>query len=243
MTTTTLTATETPTQAQSHTHTHDDNGTALGENATLHEPISADGTPEPGRTYTVPARCGRAVRVKAGQTIRVTNTHGTQVCDTWIFNAAHLNEFLSFEHTRAYIDKVIPQVGDPLVTNQRRPIAELTADTSPGVHDTLIAACDLHRYKNLGVTGYHDNCADNMRLALKAIGLRAREVPQPFNLWMNIPVKPDYSIEWLPAVSKAGDYVDIKAAMDCVFVFSACPQDIVPINALHPVEVEFTVLA
>ncbi len=123
----------------------------------------------------------------------------------------HLSEFLSFEHTRAFIDKVIPQPGDPLITNQRRPIAELVADTSPGVHDTLIAACDLFRYKNFGVTEYHDNCADNMRLALKAIGLRAREVPQPFNLWMNIPIKPDYSIEWLPPVSKAGDYVDIKS--------------------------------
>jgi uncharacterized protein len=218
-----------------HSHSHDDNGTAHGENATLHEPISADGTPELGHTYTVPARCGRAVRLKAGQTIRVANPHGTQVCDTWIFNAEHLSEFLSFEHTRAFIDKLIPQVGDPLMTNQRRPIAELVADTSPGVHDTLIAACDLFRYKTLGVTGYHDNCADNMRLALKAIGLRAREVPQPFNLY--------YSIEWLAPVSKAGDHVDIKATMDCVVVLSACPQDIVPINALNPLEVEFTVLA
>ena len=49
-----------------------DNGTELGRNATLQEPISADGTPEPGKTYTVPARCGRAVRVKAGQTIRTS---------------------------------------------------------------------------------------------------------------------------------------------------------------------------
>lgn len=33
----------------------------------------------------------------------------------------------------------------------------------------------------------------------------------------------------------------IKALMDCVVVMSACPQDIVPINALNPVEVEFVV--
>ena len=233
----------THTHTHAHAHANDDNGTELGQNATLHEPISADGTPEPGKTYTVPARCGRAVRVKAGQTIRIANPHGTQVCDTWIFNATHLNEFLSFEHTRAYIDKIIPQPGDPLVTNHRRPIAELVADTSPGIHDTLMAACDLYRYRNLGVENYHDNCADNLRLALKAIGLRTREVPQPLNLWMNIPVKPDYTVDWLPPVSKAGDHVDIKAAMDCIVVMSACPQDIIPINALNPVEVEFTVLA
>ncbi|BFG78859.1 urea carboxylase-associated family protein [Paraburkholderia terrae] len=238
-----MSTTATHTHTHTHTHPSDDNGTELGQNATLHEPISADGTPELGKPYTVPARCGRAVRVKAGQTIRIANPHGTQVCDTWIFNATHLNEFLSFEHTRAYIDKIIPQPGDPLVTNHRRPIAELVADTSPGIHDTLMAACDLYRYQNLGVESYHDNCSDNLRLALKAIGLRTREVPQPFNLWMNIPVKPDYTVDWLPPVSKAGDHVDIKAAMDCIVVMSACPQDIIPINALNPVEVEFTVLA
>ena len=86
-----MSTTATHTHTHAHAHPSDDNGTELGQNATLHEPISADGTPEPGKTYTVPARCGRAVRVKAGQTIRISNPHGTQVCDTWIFNATHLN--------------------------------------------------------------------------------------------------------------------------------------------------------
>jgi len=221
-------------------HSHD-NGSELGRNATLETPISVDGIPEPGKNYLVPARCGRAVRVAAGQTIRISNPHGTQVCDTWIYRAAFQDEFLSFEHTRAYLDRLIPRPGDPLVTNHRRPIAEFVTDTSPGIHDTLIAACDLYRYRNLGVLGYHDNCADNMRLALKAIGLRAREVPQPFNLWMNIPIRPDYSIDWLPPASKAGDYVEFRAVMDCIVVMSACPQDIIPINALKPLEVQFVV--
>lgn len=222
---------------------HHDNGAALGVNATLAEPISIEGTPELGKTYTVPARCGRAVRLKAGEVIKIINTHGTQVCDTWLFNSDDLSEFLSMEHARAHIDRVIPKPGDELFSNRRRAIGKLLTDTSPGVHDTLIAACDLHRYTNLGVEGYHDSCADNMRLALQAIGLRAGEVPQPFNLWMNIPIKPDYSIDWLPPVSKAGDYVEIQAVLDCVVVMSACPQDIVPINDLNPVEVHFVVNA
>lgn len=158
-----------------------------------------------------------------------------------MFNAEDMSEFLSMEHARAFIDRIIPQPGDALVTNQRRPIGTLVADTSPGIHDTLIAACDLYRYTNLGVEGYHDSCADNLRLALNAIGLRSREVPQPFNLWMNIPVGADHGIQWLPPVSKAGDHVDIQASMDCVVVMSACPQDIIAINALNPVEVHFSV--
>jgi hypothetical protein len=62
--------------------------------STLHEPISEDGTPVIEKTYTVPARLGRAVRLNARETIRIANPHGTQVCHTWIFNAEHFNEFL-----------------------------------------------------------------------------------------------------------------------------------------------------
>ena len=105
-----------------------DNGSALGSNATLSSAISADGTPIPGELYTVPARCGCAVRLRKGQIIRIINTPGSQVCDTWLFNSDDLSEFSSMEHTRAYIDKIIPKEGDALVTNQRRPIGTLLTD-------------------------------------------------------------------------------------------------------------------
>lgn len=119
------------------------NGEPLGENPTLTSPISPDGTPCPGERYLVPARQGRAVRLRAGQAITVINTHGTQVCDFWAFSAANPDEFLSWEHARAWINAVLPRPGQDLATNRRRPILRLEEDTSPGVHDTLIAACDL----------------------------------------------------------------------------------------------------
>lgn len=220
-----------------------DNGTPCGVNPTLHNPISADGWPEPGKAYVVPARQGRAVRLRRGQSITVANTHGTQVCDTWAFNAANRAEFLSWPHARAWIDRAIPVPGDVLVTNRRRPILTLVSDTSPGVHDTLIAACDLFRYITLGVTDYHDSCADNLRLAMMAIGMPIGDVPQPFNLWMNTPVGADGRITWNPPVSRAGDTVVLRAEMDCIVAMSACPQDIVPINGVNraPVEVAFSV--
>ena len=80
---------------------------------------------------------------------------------------------------------------------------EVLSDSSGGVHDTLIAACDLYRYRELsGEEGreegyYHESCADNLIKGLiRDLGLEAEDVPggwvtpQPLNLFMNIPVHP-----------------------------------------------------
>lgn len=220
-----------------------DNATPLGTNATATTPISADGRPEPGRVYAVPAREGRAVRLAAGERLLLVNPHGTQVCDLWAFSAANPSEFLSWEHARAGLGRIAPKVGDALLTNRRRPILTLVEDTSPGVHDTVVAACDLFRYVGLGCTDYHDNCSDNLRMAMAAIGARAPEVPQPFNVWMNTPVGADGAIAWLPTVARPGDRVVLRAEIDCIVALSACPQDMIPINGadMRPLDLAFSV--
>lgn len=192
--------------------------------------------------HTIPARRGRAARLNAGQAIQIVNTHGHQVVDTWAFSAEDMGEFLSMEHLRPTIGTILPTKGHALVTNRRRPILLWEEDTSPGIHDTIIAACDDYRYGLLGCTGYHDNCTDNLHAALRAIGLKAPETPSPLNLWMNIPVGPDGAIQWGEPRSKPGDHVILRAVMDCVVVMSACPQDILPINGLNPVEAHYRVL-
>lgn len=220
------------------------NGDCDGFNATRVSPISTDGTPEIGRLYELPARQGRAVRLGAGQRLRIVNPHGTQVCDFWALCWPHTHEALSMEHLRAGLSRTMPRTGDVLVTNRRRPLLRLVHDSSAGVHDTLIAACDLPRYRMLGVQGYHDNCSDNLRMALHAIGVIPLAVPAPLNLWMNNPVSAAGEIGWMPPVSRPGDDVVFEALHDCVAVMSACPQDLVPVNGADcvPRELHFQVL-
>src|SRR6202158_370153 len=95
---------------------------------------------------TVPARRGKACHLRQGQSIRIINTHGEQVVDTWAFTAGMLTEFMSMEHTRATLTKMVPKVGDGLYTNRRRKILTMTEDSRLGAHDTLMAACDSARY-------------------------------------------------------------------------------------------------
>src|SRR5271168_494877 len=180
----------------------------------------------------IPARRGKAALVSAGQTVTVINTHGEQVVDTWAFNRANLAEFMSNEHTRAHSLHLVPRPGDVMRTNQRRPILTLIEDTSGGIHDTLVAACDRWRYELLGCPTYHDNCTDNLAEGLSELGLTPPETPSPLNLFMNIPVLDGNAIDVLPPVSTPGSYVTLRAEMDCLVAFSACPQDIVPVNGL-----------
>ena len=99
----------------------------------------------------IPARRGAAARVAAGQRVKVINTHGTQVVDTWAFSARDVSEWMSMEASRAWFLKLRASVGDTFFSNQRRPILSLVEDTSGGAHDTLMAACDAPRYRLLGV--------------------------------------------------------------------------------------------
>jgi uncharacterized protein len=179
---------------------------------------------------TIPARRGMAARVAAGQRIRVINTHGSQVVDTWAFSARDASEWMSMEASRAWFLRLAAAVGDTFVTNQRRPILTLVEDTSGGAHDTLIAPCDAPRYRLLGVEGHHDNCRDNLHAALAALGITVPATPSPLNLFMNIPWTADGRLAWGEPVSTPGSYVLFRAEMDLVVAFSACPQDILPIN-------------
>ena len=191
--------------------------------------------------HTIPARSGKAVRVEKGNAIRIVNTHGEQVVDTWAFRDGDLDEYMAMDATRAYNQRLSPIVGDPLVTNRRQPILTLEEDTSPGRHDTLMAACDRWRYGLLGVEGYHDNCADNLTHALAELGLQESHTPAPINLFMNIPWQMDGGLSWEAPLSRPGDYVLLRAEMDCVVAMSACPQDLLPINGKtgNPTEAHF----
>jgi uncharacterized protein len=194
-------------------------------------------------TIRIPAREGRAVRMSAGDRIRVIDPEGGQVADVFAFCADDLSEYHSAEHTRVFVNRLFPRVGEQFVTNRRRPILTLEADTSPGIHDMLCAACDPSRYEGLGVEGWHASCQENLQQAMAGLGHADVEIPQPINLFTNIGLGPDRELLWRPALTRAGDAVTMRAELDCIVVVSACPQDIVNINECRPGPLAIELLA
>lgn len=190
----------------------------------------------------IPGAEARAFQLPRGAQARIINLEGSQVVDAWAFRSDDFNEFLSNEHTRSCLQKLIPGVGDALYSNRRRPILTLAEDSSPGIHDLLLSACDIDRYRLLGVEGYHRNCADNLREALAAIGLELPEVPSPFNIFENVHIGESGELSIEPPLVKAGQGVTLQAELDIVLVLSCCPMDIALTNGpdlrSKPVSVE-----
>jgi len=197
----------------------------------------------PGRSdwQCLPARQGIAARVHAGQTISIINTSGRQVVDTWAFSSQDVDEWLSMEHSRVALSRIVPRVGDILLSNRRRPMLCLIEDTTPGNHDTLMAACDARRYELLGAVGHHDNCSDNLHAALRAMAMNTRIVPCPLNLFMHVPWSGDGRLSFERPTSAPGQYVSLRAECELVVALSACPQDMNPVNDFRPMDVHFVV--
>jgi uncharacterized protein YcgI (DUF1989 family) len=181
--------------------------------------------------HSVPARTAKAIRLRAGERVDVVNVLGGQVVDTWAFPVTGGYEYMSMEHSRIHHYRLMFKPGDVLLTNLLRPILRFEEDRSPGIHDTLCPACCAESYRlYYGVKGYHDNCSDNLRAAMKAEGVDVPAVPTPWNLFMHTVVENNTELKDHASGARAGDFVSLTADMDCFFAVSACPQDIIAIN-------------
>ena len=128
-----------------------------------------------GRTPIEP-RKGAHVTLKAKDSLKICNPHGTQVIDTWAFapisgldytstkdnTGPFAFRYLSMSHTRSSAGSLRLSPGDVLRDNARDPVLTLLEDTSGGVHDMLFAGCDAKRYKQLGIRGHHGSCKENL---------------------------------------------------------------------------------
>ncbi|MEL6288975.1 MAG: urea carboxylase-associated family protein [Pseudomonadota bacterium] len=171
-----------------------------------------------------------SVALQSGERVRITNAPGDQVIDTWAFAIDDPSQYMSMEHCRAWWLKLRPQVGDVFVTNRHNEILRLEHDTSPGEHDTLIAACNPDRYRVLGATRDHANCEANLHGELARHGLDTPVTPCPLNLFMNIPSHGSNGLSREAPTRVPGATVELSALRPVRVIFSACPMDMLPIN-------------
>lgn len=195
----------------------------------------------PGQTIyesTLPPRGKLAREIARGQVLRVIDLEGKQVGDLIAFNRLDLNEKFWISNTVRLNGTVYVTTGHVLYSELSNAMFTIVADTC-GRHDLLAGSCNAQIDKVRYGVDHHYGCVENFVAALAPYGVKREHVPMSLNLFMNCPIEANGSWTIATPISKPGDYVDMRAEMDCVFALSNCPQDLNPCNdgALKPLKV------
>lgn len=171
----------------------------------------------------IPPRSGTAFRLKQGQVLKVIDPQGEQVSDLIAANADDVAEILSNGRTFDYEETIRLTTGNRIWSNRSNPMLEIAED-SVGRHDFLLTPCSeatfRHFYPDKPV---HSGCFGNLAEALKPYGIGQDAIPTAFNLFMNVPLDGESGrLNVLPPVSKAGDFIRLRAMMDLVIGLTAC---------------------
>ena len=69
-------------------------------------------------------------------------------------------------------------------------------------------------------------------------------MPEPAQPLHEHSLDADGTVSFDPPTSTPGNYVTLRAELDCIVAFSACPQDILPINGTtgKPTEAHFEIV-
>jgi len=176
-----------------------------------------------GIVQEIAPRSGAGFTLFAGQTLTVIDPRGVQVADLLAYNSADVREVLSSGRTLDYAETIQLTTGHKLYSNRSNVLLEIVEDTV-GRHDFLLTPCSYatfdHFYPDLP---RHRGCFGNLAEALAPWGITEDMIPVAFNCFMNVPVDgPTGRLEVLPPVSKAGDRIVLRAAMDLVIGLTAC---------------------
>jgi len=188
-------------------------------------------------TTEIPPRSGTAFTLDAGQTLTVIDPRGVQVADLLAYNRDDLREVISSGRTLDYAETIRLTTGHLLYSNRSRPMLEIVAD-DVGVHDFLLTPCSYATFHHFYPDEPpHRGCFGNLAAALAPYGVTEDMIPIAFNCFMNVPIDGATGrLQVLPPISKAGDRIVFRAAMDLVIGLTACSAGASNGGSFKPIE-------
>ena len=172
---------------------------------------------------TIPPRSGAGFTLDKGQALTVIDPEGRQVSDLVAYNRADVREAISSGRTLDYASRLYLTTGDLLYSNRSNVMLEIVSD-DVGRHDFLLTPCSKETFAIIyGDTDPHRGCFGNLAEALALWNIEPDQIPVAFNCFMNVPINGEtgtFTVE--PPLSKAGDTIVFRAAMDLVIGMTAC---------------------
>lgn len=171
----------------------------------------------------IPPCSGRAVELDAGDMLVVIDPMGQQVSDLTAFSRADMAEYLSSGRSIDYASKLWLTTGDVLYSNRSRAMLTILED-SCGRHDFTLTPCSKEMFEILyDEKEGRPGCEGNLAAALAPYGITRDRIPIAFNIFMNVSVDGDSGrVAVLPPLSRAGDFIRLRAEMPLVVAMTAC---------------------
>lgn len=187
-------------------------------------------------------RSGAAFELKAGQVLTVYDPLGGQVSDLLAISKADTREMISSGRTLDYAETIYLTTGNKLYSNRSNVMLEIIEDTV-GTHDFLLTPCSEATFRLCyDNEPPHQGCHGNLHHALAPYGIGEDDIPVAFNCFMNVPVDGTTGkLKVLPPLSKAGDYIRLRAEMDLIIGLTACSAPASNGGTFKPIDYEITV--
>ncbi|HTM07308.1 MAG TPA: urea carboxylase-associated family protein [Verrucomicrobiae bacterium] len=186
----------------------------------------------------VPYNTGWSGELKKGQVIRIT---ATTTVDFVCLKKENLKERFDQARTKVYNGKIFISKGDKLMGRNNQHMMTVLDDTNhEGTHDLQKGMCSGYRFQLAKKEGrlqeyYHRDfkedeipdhgCYENLSRALASYGIDPEDIPNPWNLNQHMIIDGKTGkMEHTTVRAKPGSYVDLRAEMNLVVAFSACPD-------------------
>jgi len=191
----------------------------------------------------IPARGSWSRRFNKGETLRIVDLEGKQAVDFLCYNADDPSDrYAAADTMKINPSGIFLSTGTVLYSVGLTPLFTIVHDTC-GRHDTIGGCCSaaLNTFR-YGV-GYQPNCRDNFLRELAKFGMGPKDLIANINFFMYVPVGADGAMDMGRGLSKAGDYVDLRAESDVLAIISNCPQINNPVNDFNPTPIRVLVWA
>jgi uncharacterized protein YcgI (DUF1989 family) len=171
---------------------------------------------------TIQAHHGSSGTVRKGQTLRIIDIEGQQVADFVAIKLGDPTEYQDCVYTNWNLGRYKWREGDEIVSNHLNPMWTLTADCTAN-HYTGGGFCSSDaRRKYLDTDGH--GCRDTIQDMYRQNGFDVNLLQSVacFNIFMSVEYAPTGEWEIRQPITKPGDYIDLRAEMDVMWMVSVC---------------------
>lgn len=187
---------------------------------------------------TISPQTGTSFELLKGQKLKVIDPKGEQVSDMLIFNANDPAEKLSSGKTLDFEESILITKNNFLWSNRSRKMMKILEDTN-GRNDFLLAPCSPETFHIMyDFHEYHPSCFENLYTNLSRFNISPDELPNAFNIFMNVQWDENGKLSVLPPTSKAGDFVLFEAEMDLIVALTACSAEDSNGGTFKPIQYE-----